>query len=92
MEYVAKESVNILLEAAGQGKVFPSLPLAYRLILNPLHLKQISVRIKMEIVLYLTVHIFPGLIVACLCILYINFYSRGLSLCFEQEILKLKAD
>ncbi|XP_040952429.1 uncharacterized protein [Gossypium hirsutum] len=61
------------------------LPLAHRLILKPLHLKQISLRIKMEIVLYLTVHIFPGLIVACLCILYINFYSRGLSLCFEQE-------
>ncbi|XP_052483305.1 uncharacterized protein LOC105788497 [Gossypium raimondii] len=36
------------------------LPLAHRLILKPLHLKQISLRIKMEIVLYLTVHIFPG--------------------------------
>ncbi|KAK8289202.1 hypothetical protein V6Z11_D07G174200 [Gossypium hirsutum] len=37
------------------------LPLAHRLILKPLHLKQISLRIKMEIVLYLTVHIFPVL-------------------------------
>ncbi|KAK8309718.1 hypothetical protein V6Z11_D02G141200 [Gossypium hirsutum] len=57
----------------------------------------------MEIVLYLTVHIFPGpcmklhfqqktnqnFLVRFDCgmfmLKYINFYSRGLSLCFEQE-------
>nr|KJB68885.1 hypothetical protein B456_011G176500 [Gossypium raimondii]KJB68886.1 hypothetical protein B456_011G176500 [Gossypium raimondii] len=100
----ARSLLKILQNTLTDRAYIHHLPLAHRLILNPLHLKQISLRIKMEIVLYLTVHIFPGLIVACLCILYINFYSRGLSLCFEQErmpyfrlrtakeILKLKAD
>ncbi|TYG61903.1 hypothetical protein ES288_D07G186200v1 [Gossypium darwinii] len=96
----ARSLLKILQNTLTDRAYIHHLPLAHRLILKPLHLKQISLRIKMEIVLYLTVHIFP---VLCMKLHFQqktnqNFLVRNtcpmpyFRLRTAKEILKLKAN